>query len=611
MSKTLLALGAIAVAATAVALYWNGAADAPIAVDPADRNGANEGRTASGEVEVAKSTATREAVVAAAEPNDDWLAHPYVLKLAVRLVDPQGLPVAGRTLRLAPHGCTLDDATKDTDADGKVVLEWPSRRPSGSIVIADPLGYFRRYELQHGVERAVTFGGRSDAAAGLRLSGSNISFRVMGSGGGSGSPVVLSGLPFVRDFAQPDGRSDRLHPFAIFATNAAQARPTAQPQVVETSSSMTFSLDGLKFGNADEKAAPTAPSLTVSGIVYGEDGNALADVPVQLFGSDPKPTASGATDANGAFRFEKLAAGDYSVRAGGDRAGLGIAKVSVAAGTATTAVYLRRELCVGGRVTEADGKPLGKARLQWIAADGTWWDQTTTDQDGTFVFANLPDARGTVLLLPTWRQAELPIATGTSVLADGGGVVLHVDPAALGRLQFELPPWANDAGGDIGVRLWNEDLGLGINLRRGDKDTGNRWLAKDLVSGWYRLEVFVPGQGCVDLGKQWLEPGGNLDLGILKLPNPCTVELRFGPEPSPMPTNDVAPPPQTEAPRLELYAIRDDLDVRLRVAELTDRCDLRLPPGDYALARQETGKAVEWHRLSTRRGETVRLPAGK
>ena len=129
MSRTLLALGVVAAVAAAAALYRNGAADAPIAVDPTEPDGASDGRATSGEVEGAKATATREAVDTATAPNDDWLAHPYVLKLAVRLVDPLGLPVAGRTLRMAPLGCTLDDATKDTDADGKVVLEWPSRRP--------------------------------------------------------------------------------------------------------------------------------------------------------------------------------------------------------------------------------------------------------------------------------------------------------------------------------------------------------------------------------------------------------------------------------------------------------------------------------------------------
>ena len=236
------------------------------------------------------------------------------------------------------------------------------------------------------------------------------------------------------------------------------------------------------------------------------------------------------------------------------------------------------------------------------------------------MFANLPDGRGTVLLLPGGQRAELPIAVQPQVLANGGDLRLVHDPSQTGTLRFELPSWVTDGGEEVTVRLWNDDLGLGVQLRRqlGTPLTPNAWNAEHLASGWYRLEVQVPSLGCFDLGRQWLEPGGKLEFGSVVLPKPGAVELRFGEAPSAAqpgtPRDDDAPPPPPPTgpqTRLELYAIRADLDVQLEIANLGEYCDLRLPSGDYALARQVPGSPVEWHRFAVRSGETVQLPARK
>jgi hypothetical protein len=49
------------------------------------------------------------------------------------VVDETGVPVEGHKLRLAPPGCTLNDAKAATGPDGRVTLSWRSRVPTGEV----------------------------------------------------------------------------------------------------------------------------------------------------------------------------------------------------------------------------------------------------------------------------------------------------------------------------------------------------------------------------------------------------------------------------------------------------------------------------------------------
>lgn len=598
----------------AVLLLWpDDAAEAPHGdVDTAAATGAAGASASWGLVEpFANDTARREATPEPAAV-EAWLAHPYTLGLEVRLVDATGLPMPQRSLQWAARGCTLEDFGKATDANGLARRQWPARAAVGEVVLADPLGLLHRITVQHGVERKVTLGGRGlpEATGGLRLS-------VRSSrGAASGSqPILLTGIPFVRDFEIPSTDLDKqMHPFSVFRTAAAEAKRVAEVAFT-TETSVSFSLSSMGIELPEHSPAAAPPPIHLAGTVFGEDGKPAANAPVALLRGGTESAQRSTTDEQGQFRFEKLTAGECTVRAGGDRDGLGTVTATLASGTTTVAVYLQTGTTVRGVATMGVGKPFAHALLMWLADDRAWWDLTSADEHGRFQFANLPDGRGSVLLLPPGQNAELPLAVQSNVLANAGVLVLAHDPSQTGKLRLELPDWVTATGEEVAVRLWNDDLGLGVHLRRqlGTPLTPDVWTAENLASGWYRLEVLVPSLGCIDLGRQWLEPAGKLEFGNVQLPPPVTVELRLGDAPpAAAATDDDAPPPQPgPQSRLELYAIRNDLDVRLAIGDLVDHCDLRLPAGDYALAWQAPGGPLEWHRFTARRGEVVRVPVGK
>ncbi len=531
---------------------------------------------------------SREAAPADADPTD-WLAHPFTLELEVRLVDPLGLPVQGRTLRLAPSGCTLDQAPKATGPDGTVVIQWSSRQPTGEIVVADPQGFLHPLALQHGTRRKVTFGASGHRGE-LRISGGRFTLT---------TTPILSGVPIVGKAVAADSEYDArrfLHPFAVWTSAAppAQGGPTL---IFDSVIEIVADTAGVSLVSKGAPA-PSAPLPRIAGTVFGEDGAIAAGVPVALLGSGPQPIARATTDARGEFAFEGLQPGEFTVRAGGDAAGLGTAAAITTTGTTPVAVHLRRETFLRGRARTATGAPIAGARVHWIASDGSWWDSTETQPDGAFVLANLPAERGRVLLMMPDRRVPLPVAVVEDALAGTGDLVLTYDAAAAAALRCELDLPEAVGADDVGGRLWNLDLGLGATWAR--PENGTSWRSAGLPAGWYRAELFVPTAGFVDLGRQWLEPKADCDLGAVVPPAPCEVEVASAAPHDP----EAPPPPPTE---LELYALRADLDVRLRVGDLTADCRLLLPAGDYALAHRGAAGEVRFERFTARRAGPARV----
>ncbi|MCA8963626.1 MAG: sigma-70 family RNA polymerase sigma factor [Planctomycetes bacterium] len=608
-TKTLAAAGLLF--AGGLLVYTFGKDPAPPADPTKGIEAGDQTRAATGATEAKTNTAIREAAADASDTATDWLDHPYLLELSVRVVDPTGLPVSGRTLRLGPPGCTLDDMGKDTGADGVTLLQWPSRLPTGEVILADPIGLMHRITLQHGVPRSITVGTR-----GGRRSGTTFEFRISGNNG-----MVLSGVPIVANLFHEEAdvpTARGMHPYAVFASAAAQAvRRQNEVTLFDAVEGVSYEMS---VHGKNKAAADEPPTVGIAGTVYGEDGAIAKGVAVALLGSTPQPVQRTTTDENGQFRFDKLKPGEFTVRAGGDAEGLGTSPAITTTGVTPVTVNLRRETFVKGRAQTADGKPIGKARIVWFAEDGSWWDMTEAGDDGAFVLANLPDARGTVLLLPPGNDRSLPLAAVQNVLTNTGDLVLQHDPDGDSQLRFDLVPPDGTDTGSIGARLWNDALGIGVNMAR--PEPGKPWVADKLVAGWYRADLFVPGCGWIDLGRHWVDHTTTCDLGMITPPAPCLVEVRCPASPAqsmPAPATNLSadepPTPPTEiefwaatkANDLELYAIRGDVDLRLRVGKLTHDCDLRLPAGDYALARRDAAGAVHFHRFSTRRGETTRV----
>ena len=535
---------------------------------------------------------------AAANTNDaslSWLDHPYVLELDALVVDETGVPVEGHRLRLAPPGCTLNEAKTATGPDGRVSLSWRSRVPGGEVLLADERGTLRRVALEHGrktaIALAVTQPKNRYGEVTLQLASRKISAR---------QPKVqlaleeLAAKAVLGNFTGGTVQAG-LHPHALFGDNAAAGVVTEKSEARELAFATRVTLDGFKLEMAAQPAEVLAsPLARVAGTVFGEDGRPAAGGPVALFGSSPQPLQRTKTDDSGQFAFEKLLSGDFRVRAGGTAVGLASASVVTTTGTTPATLNLRRESCIRGHACDPSGKPLAGAFVVWRASDGSWCDSTETAADGSFVLANLPATAGTVLLWEPSGKFPLPVGVATKVLSDTADLLLKFDGAVC-ALQFELGLPEGTSADSVSGRVWSSDTGIGTRLQR--PKAGKPWRLENLPAGWYQVEVFAPGSGWLDLGKHWVDGKGDCNLGRANLPAAATAKLALEPEAL----------AQEEQQAIELYELRGDVDVRLDGAPLKPDTELKLPAGKYALAwRGQDGK-VEFRRFEVRSGQSVDL----
>jgi RNA polymerase sigma-70 factor, ECF subfamily len=541
-------------------------------------------------------TVLREAAASAAEESLSWLDHPYLFELDAFVVDETGLPVKDHTLRIAPPGCTFNDASAPTGADGHVLLSWHSRVPSGEVVISDERGTLRRVALRHGARAAVTLG---QAGPKPRLN-RTMSFRVVSIKGQGirmleGAPV----LGTIKDGSDDETRTG-LHPHAMFGDRAAEpAKVPGEPEgpSLMLGEGMTFALSSSDIQLVGDKVADNPPPqlARITGTVFGEDGKPAKGIPVALMTDGPQPLARTATNDDGQFEFDKLQPGDFTVRAGGTSDGLATVATVTTTGTTPTTLNLHRDSCVRGHATDASGHALAGATVTWRAADGTWCDTAQTEDDGSFVLANLPGTTGTVFLWEPSGKFPLPVHTETNVLADTADLLLKVDATTTSAVQFELGLPEGLAAADVSGRLWNLDNDIGTRLKR--PEAGKPWRLENLPAGWYRIEMFAPGSGWLDGGRQWVDGKADCNLGRIDLRAAAKVHLHLDPETLPAADQQV----------IELYEVRADVDVRVNGAEIKPDCELNLPAGNYALAWKAKGDTVRFQRFSVRAGETAEI----
>lgn len=596
--KVLAAVGALCVGGW----FWLGPADParPATRGGGDARSADTAALAKGTGRTDETTNERTGAMPAADAIAG-LDHPFVVQLEVLVVDPLGLPIEGHTPVLGPLGCARNDAYAATGPDGRVVLQWPTRRPQITIDLADPRGQVRRLTLRHDQPTKVTLlGNRQSGGMVLRLSGgseNSASFEGLAIGNGFFGTLGSSGRPSMHE---------DLHPATRFGDDLARTVESGGIEPGGVAGRRVLNLGGATFELSGQvEPQPAAGDVrAIAGTVFGSDGKPAAKVPVALLGTSPQPLERTETDEHGAFRFEGMAPGEFTVRAGGDAQGLATTVASATQGTTPVTLHLQLGSCIRGTARTPAGAPLAKALVEWRALDQSWADVTEVGDDGTFLLANLPGGPGQVLLLLPNGTRRLPLAVAPSVLPDTEGLELLGDPKAAGAIVVE--PIRTPGDNRPQIRVVHADTGLVAGIlppvaasRDGERSAAiqveqPRWTMGALPAGFYDVELRMAVGGVRSLGRHWCDGTGPVDLGRVEPPQPGIAHFHAA---------DGVLPADPNPRRIELVALRPDLDVRAELAPFPLDEPVRLPPGDYVLLYEGKDGGVRSRRFSVRVGE--------
>lgn len=566
-----------------------------------------------------KKSSVRERVVAeATTPEPPQLTHPYELVLAVHVVDEFGVPVSGFRPELGPLGGALRGASETTDGHGNAVIRWPSRMLVTAVEMKDPRGHRRRVTLRHGSRTDVTLIGGGQQSFTISFSSTN-EFRLISN---DLTQRLLAGS------ATSHQMTNGLHPHAVFSEEGLVAvvpEPVVDPKATDTGLndvvlgqivsyySGEFLNVGISAGELTGFPAPkiAAANCSIEGIVYDETGKPARNIPVALFGKGPQPLHRMKTNKLGEFRFHGPTANTLEVRAGGTEQGLQATSVRVDSGNYVQNLQLQPEACIRGSLHDQAEQPVANAVIEWLSDDGLWADRTKTNNDGTFVLANMPNKPGQLYAWHQDKKWRLPVAQAEGVLPDSGTVGLTCDlgqSSAL-RVQPQAPDGCDLA--DLRLRVRQVDTGFsrGIGVPRVSSTTTNKngverttslkspespWELESLPPGFYDVEMWLPGCGSKNLGRHWLDGKVDTDLGTVALAHPGLVHFEV---------------PEARWPedlKVEISQLREPFDLRIESLPTLVN-DVRMAEGNYVLATQRGKEPPRFQTFTVKSNATTVL----
>lgn len=344
-------------------------------------------------------------------------------------------------------------------------------------------------------------------------------------------------------------------------------------------------------GTANVVTVRLQPGVTLVGGVRDADGAPVAGASITVGEWRDLGRRRGRSGADGSFRLEGLAAGEWRVEVRSEEGTRHTETMRAAPGeTVRCDVVLRRGVDLRGRVLDAEGKPVARAMVE--ARHQGWWRHENTDAEGRFVLRDCePDA---AIRIGVRRKSVFDELTVRDVVPGAEELVLRLPEEAWIRIRGRIVGPDGEPVANVHVSPFKKD-GSGSPAESNDAATG----AFDLgpyPPGEYALRLLADGFPPVRFEPRAVGPGEVWDVG--------TVELQHGGFLS----VSVVDPAGQPVPLLSLSV--HDADGRYcRGIELRDGGGRAGPfaPGEYSVQVAVRGKACACEPFTVHAGVTAQV----
>lgn len=442
--------------------------------------------------------------------------------------------------------------------------------PPGARTVRATLSGYDPAEVQ-----IVLEGGENRALSPLRLvlQRGTVAGRVdlAGRADDSGARVELVGTPYVA-FSAADGtfRLDRV-PAGAYTLRAGASGFLAS----------TLALNVANRAVSDTGTLSLAQNPgTITGTVALEDVAAPTDVTVSVVG-----TSITAQSVAGAFSLNPVPPGVHTVRA--TRAGYEPAEAAglVVDGGATVAIPSVL------RLARSRGAISGKATLQGEASHEGIQVQVApgllgiTARDGTYLVPSVPV--GSYLLVAEKGAAYNATSSGSLVVVGAAGVTAVAPDMVLTPVPGSIRGVAERAGqadpSGINVLARGFSLGGTLQTKTTVTDSVGLFQLTGLLAGTYTVQLSSAGYKTLDLGSQFLQPAGLIDLGDLSL-EPATGDI----------AGQIALSGQTSHGGVRVSLTQSNNERAFTYSDTSGNYRMAdVPAGDYALSFTLTGYGTE------------------
>jgi RNA polymerase sigma factor (sigma-70 family) len=298
----------------------------------------------------------------------------------------------------------------------------------------------------------------------------------------------------------------------------------------------------LRVPRSGEKQTITlTQAVSVTGVVYGHDGQPLAGAEVRAWPLTLPFSQSMITDEEGRYAFNAMPAGVLRVEVRSTHGSAALEWTAAPGDQKVWDAYIEERQPIRGRVSDAAGQPIAAAdvfltpmrRLSLfhtqLASEGETLRKTQTAADGTFAFYGCGREGQLVSLTSPGSSAPYPWCTARNVFPDGPPLHLQVRPS--------IEPSAFLAGRLLaadGAPLRTAELILDADrvdrparLRaRVDASTGEFRLGP-LPPGRYHLDTWTPEVALSAIGSFQLAAGEQRELGDVRLEPGGSLQFTF------------------------------------------------------------------------------------